>query len=204
MLYSYSKSKVLITFILDNTYDVVDFGSPWLNIYENNITLKSRRTQNEPLFGADFEKFFSKMSKERPLQSMAIVIGPCWVNFCSQKLKRRILATFGFNRTTLHATQLDVLRPVFEDCIISSRADVLWPSRSCNLSPLDYCLWGGVKDKCYADKSETIDSLKDNIRETIGEIQLHTIDNVLKNWTDRIGYCMPCRGSHLNEIIFHY
>ena len=28
------------------------------------------------------------MSKERPLQSMAIVSGPCWTNFCSQKLKR--------------------------------------------------------------------------------------------------------------------
>ena len=33
---------------------------------------------------------------------------------------------------------------------------------------------------------------------------LHTIDNVLKNWTDRIGFCMVSRGSHLNEIIFHY
>ena len=35
----------------------------------------------------------SKMSKERPLQSMTIVIGPCWMNFCSQKLKRRIEGT---------------------------------------------------------------------------------------------------------------
>ena len=46
-------------------------------------TLKSRRTQNESLFGADFGPeaelghFSSKMSKEIPLQSMAIVIGPC-------------------------------------------------------------------------------------------------------------------------------
>ena len=38
---------------------------------------------------------------------------------------------------------------------------------------------------------------KDNIRETIGEIQLLTIDNMVKNWIDRVG-------SHLNEIIFHY
>ena len=38
--------------------------------------------------------FFFEGSKERSLQSMAIVIGPCWTNFCSQKLKR-ILATFG-------------------------------------------------------------------------------------------------------------
>ena len=50
---------------------------------------------------------------------------------------------------------LDVLRSVFQDRIISRRAD----------------------------KPETIDALKDNIRKAVGEIQLHTIDNVLKNWT---------------------
>ena len=59
-------------------------------------------------------------------------------------------------------------------------------------------------DKCYADKPETIEALKDNMREAIGEIHLHTIDNVLKNWTDHVGYCMASRGGHLNEIIFHY
>ena len=47
-----------------------------------------------------------------------------------------------------------------------------------------------ICDKCYDDKPETIDAIKDNIRETIGKIQLHTIDNVLKNWTHRVGYCM--------------
>ena len=35
-------------------------------------------------------------------------------------------------------------------------------------------------------QAETIDALKDNTREAIGEVQLHTIDNVLKNWTDRL------------------
>ena len=74
--------------------------------------------------------------------------------------------------------------------IISRRAYVVWPPRSCDLTPLDYDLWGAVKDKCYADKPETIDALKDNIREVIGEMQLHTIDNVLKNLTNRVGYCV--------------
>ena len=99
---------------------------------------------------------------------------------------------------------LDVLRPVSEDCIFSRKADVVWPSRSCDLTPLDCYLRGAVKDKRYVDKPETIDALKHNIREAIGRIQLHIIDNVLKNWTDRVGYCMTSRGNHLNEIIFHY
>ena len=112
-----------------------------------------------------------------------------------------ILATFDFNRTTLRAeATLDVLRPVFEDRIFSCRADVVWPTRSCDLTPLDYYMWCAVKDKCSVDKPETIDVLKDNIREIIGEIQLHTMVMCLKI----ASYCMASLGSHLNEIIFHY
>ena len=89
-------------------------------------------------------------------------------------------------------------------CIISRRADVIWPPPSCDLTPLDYYLWGAVRDKRYADKAVTIDVFKDNIRKAIGEIQVQKIDNVLKNSIDRVGHSMASRGSHLNEIIFHY
>ena len=65
---------------------------------------------------------------------------------------------------------LDVLRFVFEDRITRRRTDVVWPPRSWDLKPLDYYLWGAFKDKCYAHKPETVDALKDNIREAIGEI----------------------------------
>ena len=135
---------------------------------------------------------------------MAFVIGPCWTNFCEEEDIGNIwLQQDSATCHTAEAT-LDVLRPVFEYRIISCTADVVWPSRSCDLTPLDYCLWGADKDKCYADMPETIDALKDNIREAIGEIQLHTIDNVLDNWNDCVGYCMASRGSHLNEIIFNF
>ena len=93
---------------------------------------------------------------------------------------------FQQNSATCHTAEatLDVLRPVFEDSIISHRTDVVWPPRNCDLTPLGYNLWGSVKDKCYADKPEIINTLKNNILEAIGKIQLHAIDNVFKNWTD--------------------
>ena len=84
---------------------------------------------------------------------------------------------------TAEAT-LDFLRPVSEYRIISHRAEVFWSPRSCDLTLLDYYLWGAVKDKCFAKKPNTIDTFKDNIRKAISEIQLHTIDNVLKNCTN--------------------
>ena len=67
------------------------------------------------------------------------------------------------------------------------------------MTPWDYYVYGTEKDKCYVDKPETIDALKNNIREAIGEIHLNKINNVLKNRSDHVGYCW---GSHWNEIIF--
>ena len=126
--------------------------------------------------------------------------------FLRTKIEEQDIGNIWFQKdgATCHTAEatLVVLRPVFEVCIVSSRADVVWPPGSCDLAALDYYLWGAVKDKCYDDKLERV--LKDNIRELIDEIQLHTIDNVIKNWTDRVGYYTASRGSHLNEIIVPY
>ena len=124
---------------------------------------------------------------------------------CLRKLTRRGghsqwgSLSCNFERTTCYTAEaiLHVLRAVFEDRIISRRADAVTPLRSYNLTPLDYYFWDAIKDKCYADKPETIDALKDYIREPIGKILF-----IIKNWTDRVGYCIASRGSHLHEIIF--
>ena len=43
---------------------------------------------------------------------------------------------------TCHTAEaiLDVSHPIFEDRVISRRADVVWTPRSCDLTPLDYYL----------------------------------------------------------------
>ena len=87
---------------------------------------------------------------------MTIVIGPCLFT----KIEEEYIGNIWFQQdgATCHTTELDVLRPVFEDRTISRRADVVWPPRSWDLTPLEYYLWVSVKDKCYADKPETIDA----------------------------------------------
>ena len=177
-------------------------------------TLKKRGTQNESLFGAGFMSrdiigpFFFENEQEDAVTVNSERYRAMLNEFLFTKNKEEDIDNIWFQQhdATCHTAEatLDLLRSVFEDRIISRRANVVWPPRSCDLTPLDNYLWGVVKDKCYADKPETINALKGNIREAIGEIQLHTIDNVLKNWTDRVGYCTANRGSHLNEIIFHY
>ena len=77
---------------------------------------------------------------------------------------------------------IDLLCTVFENRIISRNSDVIFPPRSCDLTPLNYFLWGAVKDKCYANHPETIEALKYEIEVAIHGIEAQTIDNVLKNW----------------------
>ena len=98
---------------------------------------------------------------------------------------------------------IDFLRTVFKNRIISRNSDVNWLPRSRDLTPLDYFLWGAVKNKCYANHPQTIEALKHEIEVAIYGTEAQTIENVLKNWVDRMGYCKASRGSHLNDVVFH-
>lgn len=108
--------------------------------------------------------------------------------------------------TTCHTTRQNMaeLRTKFEGRIISRFGDVSWPSRSCDLSPLDFFLWGYVKDKVYTDNPQTLEHLKDNIREVIATIQPAMCKKVIENYIKRIDVCQAALGGHLNDVIFHH
>ncbi|GFU51833.1 putative DD41D transposase [Trichonephila clavipes] len=102
---------------------------------------------------------------------------------------------------TAHAT-IDLLKDTFGDHLISRFGPVNWPPRSCDLTQLDYFLWGYVKSLVYADKPQTLDHLEDNIRRVIADIWPQMLENVIENWTSRLDYIRASRGSHMPEIIF--
>ncbi|GFX98004.1 DUF4817 domain-containing protein [Trichonephila clavipes] len=64
---------------------------------------------------------------------------------------------------TARAT-IDLLKDTLGDRLFSRYGPVNWPPRSCDLTPLDYFLWGHVKSLVCADKPQTLDHLEDNIR----------------------------------------
>ncbi|GFU97140.1 transposable element Tc3 transposase [Trichonephila clavipes] len=78
---------------------------------------------------------------------------------------------------TARAT-IDSLKDTFGDRLISRFGPVNWPPRSCDLTPLDYFLWGYVKSLVYADKPQTLDHLEDNICRVIAG---YTATNVGKS-----------------------
>ncbi|GFU53620.1 putative DD41D transposase [Trichonephila clavipes] len=102
---------------------------------------------------------------------------------------------------TARAT-IDLLKDTFGDRLISRFGPVNWPPRSCDLTPLDYFLWGYVKSLVYADKPQTLDHLEGNIRRVIADIRLQMLEKVIGNWTSRLDYIRASRGSPMPEIIF--
>ncbi|GFV29707.1 heat shock 70kDa protein 8 [Trichonephila clavipes] len=81
---------------------------------------------------------------------------------------------------TARAT-IDLLKDTFGDRLISRFGPVNWPPRSCDLTPLDYFLWGYVKLLVYADKPQTLDHLEDNIRRVIADIRPQMLEKVIEN-----------------------
>ncbi|GFW60929.1 hypothetical protein TNCV_4871401 [Trichonephila clavipes] len=105
---------------------------------------------------------------------------------------------------TARAT-IDLLKDTFGDRLISRFGPVNWPPRSCDLTPLDYFLWGYVTSLVYADKPQTLDHLEDNIRRVIADIRPQMLEKVIENWTSRLDYIRASRGQKsylMPEIIF--
>ncbi|GFV34977.1 uncharacterized protein TNCV_2098051 [Trichonephila clavipes] len=108
-----------------------------------------------------------------------------------------VVPTYHIARATI-----DLLKDSFGDRLISRFGPVNWPPRSCDLTPLDYFLWGCVKLLVYADKPQTLDHLEDNIRRVIADMRPQMLEKVIENWTSRLDYIRASRGSPMPEIIF--
>ncbi|GFV19759.1 uncharacterized protein TNCV_479851 [Trichonephila clavipes] len=100
-----------------------------------------------------------------------------WWNPSSKTMKATTLQSqelwFQQDGATCHTARAtnDLLKDTFGDRLISRVGPVNWPPRSCDLTPLDYFLWGYVKSMVYADKPQTLDHLEDNIRRVIADIR---------------------------------
>ncbi|GFW06825.1 uncharacterized protein TNCV_3289251 [Trichonephila clavipes] len=81
-------------------------------------------------------------------------------NFFILELNNRDVQELWFQQdgTTCHTARatIDLLKDMFGDRLISRFGPVNWPPRSCDLTLLDYFLWGYVKSLVYADKPQTL------------------------------------------------
>ena len=98
---------------------------------------------------------------------------------------------------------INLIKQMFGERVISQKADVPWPPRSCDLTPLDFFLWGFLKSKVYASKPATIGELQQNIGAEISKITVDLCQKVIKNGLLRLDHVENTHGGHIHNVIFH-
>ncbi|XP_025264144.1 uncharacterized protein LOC112637804 [Camponotus floridanus] len=77
---------------------------------------------------------------------------------------------------------------VFNDRWIGRRGYIEWPARSPDLSPLDYFLWGYLKDRMYKNKPQNLQELRQRI---LDECAIILADNEsCLNWLESNKSCL--------------
>lgn len=74
---------------------------------------------------------------------------------------------------------------------------VPWPSRSPDLSPCDFYLWGAIKNRVYETRPQNMDDLKSRIKKAFEEITSDTSRLVLDSYVKRLRKCVIVSGAHV-------
>ncbi|GFT39350.1 uncharacterized protein TNCV_2422581 [Trichonephila clavipes] len=177
-IYSRAKELICRTWVVPPVHPC-DEAHFWLNGYVNKQNCRIWSEANPQVY------------VETPLHPEKLTVWcALWAGAVVPTRRRNICAT------------IDLLKDALGDRIISRFGPVNRPPRSCDLTPLDYFLWGYVKSLVYADKPQTLDPLEDNIRRVIADIRPQMLEKVIENWTSRLDYIRAIRGSPMPEIIF--
>jgi hypothetical protein len=76
-----------------------------------------------------------------------------------------------------------------------------YPPRSPDLTPLDYYLWGHMKEMVYKDNPQTIDELKTSITSAIQNINPEIPKRVFNNMNKRAQMCINAQGGHFEHLL---
>lgn len=80
---------------------------------------------------------------------------------------------------------------------------ITWPARSPDLSPLDYFLWGTMKDLIYTTPVESEEDLVGRIAVAAGDVQEmpNVFENVRRSLDDRCRKCIEVNGANFEHLL---
>ncbi|XP_025406823.1 uncharacterized protein LOC112680823 [Sipha flava] len=94
------------------------------------------------------------------------------------------------------------LNEIFPNRWIGTHGVIPWPARSPDLTPLDYFLWGHLKNIVYADPPIYVLDLKNKIRlscNNIGEEQINA--STSREFLKRLESCLEHQGGNFEQFI---
>lgn len=86
---------------------------------------------------------------------------------------------------------------------IGNGGPIVWPARSPDLTPLDYFLWGTIKDNIYKEEVEDINILRNKIVQEIAILNNnpYCLQQVRENFLKRCRLCIEKNGAHIENFL---
>lgn len=95
----------------------------------------------------------------------------------------------------------DFLHAEFPQQWIGNRGVVQWPARSPDLSPLDFFLWGTLKNMVYKETVETVEELRVSILNAFASLRRRDINRAIHNINRRINLCIEEEGNIFEHLL---
>lgn len=78
---------------------------------------------------------------------------------------------------------------------------VPWPARSPDLTPLDFFLWGVLKDMVYKEVPTTVQDMRERIIRACSLIQTDIINRAIQSMRIRVQACIESGGHHFEHLL---
>ena len=84
---------------------------------------------------------------------------------------------------------------------IGRRGPIEWAARSPDLTPLDFFLWGFVKQKVYVRNYVSLNDLRSSITKAVRSIKPDVLNRVFSNISKRLDLVIEKNGAHIEQYL---
>lgn len=89
----------------------------------------------------------------------------------------------------------------FPDRWIGRQGPILWPPRSPDLNPLDFFLWGHLKNYVYQTPVESVQELEARIMRGMRTVTPEMLNSLKANLERRARLCIQCGGQSFEQLL---
>jgi hypothetical protein len=89
----------------------------------------------------------------------------------------------------------------FNEKWIGRNGPIHWAARSPDLTPLDFYLWGKLKNEVYATPVNSLEHLKQKITDHLQLITQNELASVIENYKKRLSLCLEYKGKHFEQFL---
>lgn len=84
---------------------------------------------------------------------------------------------------------------------MGTNGPIRWPARSPDLTPMDFFIWGYLKDKVYIRTYHSQEELENSVRNAIYSITQEQINRSYEETLKRVRLCLENNGQHFEQLL---